>query len=229
MTDRRLPSAHALASASRLELLHLVAELGPSTIAVLALATGLHHNTVREHLAVLGDADLVRREPWADGRRGRPRMVYRATSSAERLADPEAVARTEAAIARAATARAVIDGADVSDPVTAGRGDACASLGGDDGRRGASCTGASREVYALESHLDSLGFDPEFEERALTFHLWRCPVADLARERQDVVCGVHQRLAQDVLDEAGGAYAVAALTPFCGRRSSRTGTFSRAR
>ena len=50
MTDRRLPSAHALSSASRLELLHLLAELGPSPVEDLARTTGLHHNTVREHL-----------------------------------------------------------------------------------------------------------------------------------------------------------------------------------
>lgn len=200
MTDRRLPSAHALSSASRLELLHLLAERGPSPVEELARTTGLHPNTVREHLATLGEADLVRREPQARGGRGRPRMVYRATTAAERLTEPDAVARTEAAVARTATARAVIDGWSTPAPgAAAPRDDA-----------------ASRAVYALEAHLDAFGFDPQFEEQALAFHLWRCPVRDLARERQDVVCGVHRRLAQGVLDEAGGAYEVDALRPFVG-------------
>lgn len=39
--------ASLLASPSRLELLHLLQQGGPSTIDVLARATGLHQNTVR--------------------------------------------------------------------------------------------------------------------------------------------------------------------------------------
>lgn len=75
---------------------------------------------------------------------------------------------------------------------------------------------AGRQLLALEAHLDAFGFDPVLEQAASTFHLWRCPFLELARERPDVVCSVHAGLAQGVLDQSGDAYEVEALTPFVG-------------
>ena len=45
----------------------------------LARAVGLHPNTVRWHLGVLGEQGLVQSAPVADGRRGRPSNLYRLT------------------------------------------------------------------------------------------------------------------------------------------------------
>ncbi len=222
-----LGRARALASPSRNELLHLLQQRGPTTIADLAEGTGLHPNTVREHLARLLEVDLVRREAEVRTVRGRPRMFYRATSGAEAVATPEGSARFEAGVARMAFARAIIEGFAAPEPDTRARAEAAGAAIGRSLRRDVPAAGskaatevpqdpAERGVLALEAHLDAFGFDPQWEGEAQTFHLWRCPFWEMAQERPDVVCGVHSGLAEGVLESAGGAMTVERLTPFVG-------------
>lgn len=200
MTTRRADVGRALASESRVELLARLQEDGPLHVEDLSAATGLHPNTVREHLAMLVDVDLVRREPEVRTVRGRPRMIYRATSARDVAEDPDALRRLELDIAQARRAAALVaDGAD-------GAGDASVQR----------TAGPTRDVLALESHLDRIGFDPVFEPGELTFHLWRCPFLELARTRQDVVCRLHTELAQGVLEQADGDHVVERLVPFVG-------------
>lgn len=220
--------ARVLASPSRNELLHLLQQNGTATVSDLASATGLHPNTVREHLGRLLEVDLVRREPEVRTVRGRPRMFYRATSGAEAVASPEASARFEAGVARMAFARAVIGGFAAPEPDTSARAKAAGVVVGRglqaDGmesakgveREDAERSDAERGVLALEAHLDTFGFDPQWDAEALTFHLWRCPFWEMAKERPDVVCAVHSGLAEGVLESAGGAMTVEQLTPFVG-------------
>ncbi|TNU72746.1 helix-turn-helix domain-containing protein [Miniimonas arenae] len=234
-------SASLLASPSRLELLHLLQQGGPSTIDVLARATGLHQNTVREHLARLADGGYVVGEPEIRSTRGRPRIVYRATRAADVIQDPEALRRLERSIAQAALTRALVGAFPVRDQsgaaTHAGREvgarlpiptpvagatratDAADPTDPNDADPTAPAdptAAAGRQLLALEAHLDAFGFDPVLEQVATTFHLWRCPFLELARERPDVVCSVHAGLAQGVLDQSGDAYEVEALTPFVG-------------
>lgn len=87
-------SVKTLSAISRVNLLRELQLHGPQTIAELATATGLHHNTAREHLHLLIDAGFVQARPEPVGGRGRPRMRYcTATSTApaanESVADPE--------------------------------------------------------------------------------------------------------------------------------------------
>lgn len=227
MEDRRSSAARLMASSSRVDLLHLLQQEGPSTIDALAQTLGLHANTVREHLARLTELDYVRREAEVRTTRGRPRMVYRATSSSDVLADPEAQARLNAAIAQTAFTSALMRefvgvGPDVADRATTAGRSIGRGLGATEephlgpAQNALPAPGSEREVLALEAHLDSFGFDPQLDSETLTFHLWRCPFLEMAKERPDVVCSVHKGLAQGVLEQAGGGLEVSELRPFVG-------------
>ena len=66
-------------SRSRTRLLEtLAASPLPMTLAALSTATGLHVNTVREHLEALEHGGRVQRESAAPRGRGRPASLYRA-------------------------------------------------------------------------------------------------------------------------------------------------------
>lgn len=231
MESNRFAAAQVLAAPSRVDLLHHLQRLGPTPISELATATNLHQNTVREHLARLIELDFVRREPEVRTTRGRPRMLYRATSAADALEDPRATERLERSIAQAAFTRALVEGFVGAAADAKGRAE---TAGASVGRSlptaevapgptatvttapGPAAPDADRELYALEAHLSSFGFDPELEADSLTFHLWRCPFLELAKERPQVVCSVHTGLAQGVLETAGGHLEVAELRPFVG-------------
>lgn len=234
-------SASLLASPSRVQLLHLLQQGGRSTIDVLARATGLHQNTVREHLARLAEGGFVVSEPEVRSTRGRPRIVYRATRAADVREDPEAARRLERAIAQAALTSALVRAFGPDDhsgaAERAGREvGAALSIREIAPTQDVDAAPPDRELLALEAHLDGFGFDPvlvpgdlgggagdgrsgedrdeqRVEERA-TFELWRCPFLALALERPDVVCSVHAGLAQGVLDQAGTRWQVDRLTPF---------------
>ncbi|MGP7959275.1 helix-turn-helix transcriptional regulator [Sanguibacter sp. A247] len=201
MSSATTALGRALAAGSRVELLHLLQTSGPLHLEDLVATTGLHSNTVRGHLAVLCEVDLVRREPEVRTVRGRPRMVYRATSAQDVADDPEASRRLDDSIEQARRAAAVVAHAwnDAAVP---------------DEAAGSATPG--RDVLALEAHLDRVGFDPVYEASEATFHLWRCPFVELARALPEVVCRLHEGLAQRTLDAAGGEHDVVRLQPFVG-------------
>ena len=201
MTTSRSAVGRALAAESRVELLHRLQTDGPRLVDDLVAGTGLHANTVREHLAVLVDVGLVRRTPEVRTVRGRPRMIYRVTTAEDLASDPDARSRLEADIAQARRAAALL-----------------AVAARDDGTTGRVPVpeGSERDVLALEAHLDRVGFDPVYAPGDLTFHLFRCPFVELARARQDVVCRLHTELAQSVLEQADGDHEVERLEPFVG-------------
>jgi len=239
-----LAPAALLASPSRVEILHVLQSEGPTTIDVLARATGLHRNTVREHLARLEAARYVRSEPEVRSTRGRPRIVYRVAVGRDARRDPEAEAATRRAVAHAMLSRALLEALDERDAPAAVAAARRAGARVAARQRPAGTADDDVALLALEAHLDALGFDPQAEPGrdgdgrdegtgadavdaadeadatdgadAVTFHLWRCPFVELARERPKVVCAVHAGLAQGVLDQAGGGYAVERLTPFVG-------------
>lgn len=75
-------SVKALSSISRVNLLRELQTRGPQTIDELAAATGLHHNTAREHLHLLMRAGYVRAEAVHRRQKGRPRLRYRTSNQA---------------------------------------------------------------------------------------------------------------------------------------------------
>lgn len=214
--DRRSPTARVLASASRVELLHALQDDGPQTTAALVARTGLHENTVREHLQRLVDARFVVREAEHRTTRGRPRTVYRAVTREDVRIDPRAARHLAESVARARLTRILLDGygAPVADVATSAQEAGRAMAGELPGLP----SGADDQVLALEAHLDRMGFDPVLDEAGTTFDLWRCPFLDLARERPEVVCSVHLGLAQGVLEHVGGPVRAERLVPFVGPR-----------
>lgn len=227
MTDTSITGTRrtrsALGSSRRVELLDALQRHGACTVGELAAETGLHENTTREHLQRLIAEGYVRRERGTPAGRGRPRMQYRATRPSDVHQDPGALRRLEESIAQAALAQALLDGYGraTSDVAGAAREDGV-RIGRDldtarpaapepDGR-----PSDERQVLALDAHLDRMGFDPVLERETMTFHLWRCPFLELARDRPDVVCSVHLGLAQGVLDQVGGPVRADRLQPFVG-------------
>ena len=221
MSVRRTPAARTLASGSRVDLLHLLQDGGEHTIGELAVATGLHENTTREHLQRLVSDGFAQRHPERRTVRGRPRMVYRAVSADDLRTDPREQDRIEESIARVALTRILLEGygREVASPTAAAQAAGRAMIVDRDLppiSPTTSTVGADRQLDALEGHLERLGFDPELDRSQLAFHLYRCPFLDLAKARPEVVCNVHLGLAQGVLDAVPGPVAARELLPFVG-------------
>ncbi|WP_222595688.1 helix-turn-helix transcriptional regulator, partial [Pseudonocardia asaccharolytica] len=171
----------------------------PVSIAALAVATGLHANTLREHLGALVDAGLVRRERAAAAGRGRPAWLYSVIPDEEL---PTGV--SEYAGLASALADAIERSSDSprSDAVAAGR---------TWGRQLASDTelgparpgnaGARQQVVRL---LDHLGFAPQPDARHAVVRLTRCPLLEAAHRHPEIVCGVHLGIVCGALEVYGG-------------------------
>ena len=209
-------------SASRAAVLEaLRAATEPTTLATLGETTGLHQNTLREHLEALVARGLAHRLRAAPSGRGRPAWLYEAT-------DPEiGVAGSEYA-GLAATLAAHIHRTS-SDPradaVAAGRawGRELARKAGAPDASGAAA--ARRKVVAL---LDDVGFAPEADDRATTAHLTRCPLLETAKEYPDVVCGVHLGIVRGALEEYGADSSRTDLQPFAEPGACRLELLTRA-
>lgn len=226
MVGRRVSAYRALASESRVKLLHALQQSdGPMTVDDLAAAIDLHVNTAREHLDRLIAAGFVSREPEVRCTRGRPRMLYRAVERVTAEACDER--------AREQLTRILVEGyghPSVSPAIAAERAgfgwatrlaEATPEADGDTGADetdGVSLTHHAHwlQLAALESHFEDLGFDPEADLEHLDVHLHRCPFYELARESTEVVCSVHLGLSRGVLARAGGPLVAEELEPFVG-------------
>jgi predicted ArsR family transcriptional regulator len=194
-------------SRSRSSLLEtLRAQTEPTTLAALAATSGLHANTVREHLDALVSDGLAHRHPEAPSGRGRPAWLYEATGS-------DAAAAPEYAGLAAALAGAIhqTSASPSDDAVAAGR-----EWGHELARERASgpapsAIAARREVVSL---LDEVGFAPQADARSSVVRLTRCPLLEAAHKYPDVVCGVHLGLAQGALEEYGADPDGTELLPF---------------
>jgi len=179
----------------------------PTTLAALVEVTGLHANTVREHLQALVRGGLVRRRRDESSGRGRPAWLYQATET------DEGSGRSEYAGLAAALA-AVIHGTSDSpreDATVAGT-----EWGHELARdRGTPATTngqtARRQVVEL---LEDLGFAPEADDRHSAVRLTRCPLLEAAHKYPDVVCGVHLGIIRGALQEYGADPAGTELFPF---------------
>ena len=182
----------AISSYSRVEIMHLLQQRPQRAIAELVEATGLHANTVREHVQRLIDAGYVIAETERRTTRGRPRVLYSAATGAHEGSSPVAVRRAEEAARRGDMLRRVYG----TDPD--------AELGPD----------ALHQLDALVEDLGDAGFEPLVDERALTVDLTPCPHASAA-EHRGILCGVHVGLMDSVLAQAGGPLRVEGVAPSC--------------
>ncbi|WP_426311341.1 helix-turn-helix transcriptional regulator [Cellulosimicrobium sp. E-16] len=214
----------ALASSSRLTLLHALQERGPMTVADLSREAALCPSATREHLQRLADAGFVRSAPEVRTTRGRPRILYEAIAGEDPPRDDGASRRLGESLVRAALTRAVLGHHEPGHHAAQGAGDDLAGTARAAGRRLVDVLRASgqdapeptpeNQLAALDDHLHQLGLDPELEEDRLRFHLYRCPFLTLAADREDVVCAVHLGLVQGVLAGVGGPVRAEALLPF---------------
>lgn len=174
-------------------------------MAALSALSGLHVNTVREHLEALTRHGLAHRHASAPHGRGRPAWLYAATGEE---GPPSEYAGLAAALA--ATIHRT------SDTPT----EDAAEAGTDWGRRLADERGAQptadaatarREVVDL---LDDLGFGADSDPGNTVVRLTRCPLLAAAHQYPDVVCGVHLGLVRGALVAHGADPEGTELVPF---------------
>lgn len=177
-----------LSSLSRIKLLHELQEHGATTVTELAAATGLHHNTVREHMHRLIDAGFVRSQPIPRTTKGRPKVLYRAATQAD---DPVRNSRRVAAKVRAEHGRKLIPFREVRlepDPL-------------------------DRQIDILDDHMQQCGFEAVLNADATHMTIHECPLSDLARDHPQV-CEVHFALIKDALELEDGPLTALAQHPF---------------
>lgn len=175
------PVCGPISSFSRVQILHLVQSRADRSIGELCEATGLHANTVREHLQRLIDGGYVIAEVERRSTRGRPRTLYSAATGAPGASSPVARDKAKAAAARGDLMRRMLPAA-----------------ASDLGRE------ADYQLDALIEHLEESGFEPVVDDERLTVDLSPCPHAAARPEDRPVLCQVHLSLMQGVLAEVGG-------------------------
>ena len=170
----------------------------------LARALGLHPNTVRWHLGVLGEQGLVQSAPAAEGRRGRPSSVYRLTPAGF------VQGRDEYHLLATMLTGIVAESPDLkADAYDSGmrwgrylHGKPSPSEPTDD----------RTTVRRVIEFLNEQGFDAEADGTTVCMH--RCPFDDLARTNPELICTLHHGIIDGALEEAGSSLRVTAIHPF---------------
>ncbi|WP_448060578.1 helix-turn-helix transcriptional regulator [Cellulomonas hominis] len=199
--------------AGRTILATLRAQPAPVTLATLVTATGLHTNTVREHLTALTDAGVVTRGRTAPQGRGRPAATYTALSSSA-TSEPELgpvsaeYAGLAAALASTIHRTSSSPGRDAADAGAAWGRELARTRPGLHPADDADPRGRVVDLLAV------LGFAPQPVAGSPSVLLTRCPLLDTARMYPDVVCAVHLGLVRGALGEYGADPEGAELHPF---------------
>ena len=188
---RRVEDYRGLTQLSRLRLLRAIQVTPDCTLNDLVAETGLHANTIREHLQVLEDEGLIVSATAHRGSRGRPPVVYRAVAAASE--SPAAERRIRLSVEHGDLLRRV-----------APELDRTTELG----------TDAVHQLDALYEHLEDAGFQPDLDDRSLRVDLVPCPYQTDVDEDRQLVCQVHQQLILDLLRQVPGPVEVRDLLPF---------------
>ena len=200
MPTRRTDTFRTLASLSRVELLHLLQVRGKRSLAELVEETGLHANTIREHIARLEARGYVTQEHEVRVGRGRPRTLYSAASG-------------KPGESNAAFRRMVSESAERGDFLRrylARTGDAPASELGED---------ALHQLDALDEHFDQCGIDALVDQETLAVDLANCPFDDVVALSDGLACTVHLGIVRSVLNQAGGPLEARELLPVHGPKA----------
>ena len=190
--------ANALADPTRFGIFRYVATAGhAATVAELTEYTGLNHNAVRQHLAVLVKAGLLVEGLYSAGTRGRPRLIYRVSPAAasDSLLSYERLAKV---LVRAFSASMT--------PRQAGK---------EEGMRDARAVEDSglhlSPSEVLNQVMSRWGFATHFDHREMgadTVTLTSCPLAQAVDLDARVVCSVHLGIVEGVLQATGGSRLV---------------------
>ena len=184
--------ARALGDPTRYSLFrYIVDSEQPVGVAELTAYVQLNHNAIRQHLAVLKEAQLVVEEIEVRETPGRPRLLYRL--------HPEAAGKWETRGPYTWLAGLLIDAVKFKrSPRQVGTKDGL--------RRGLEYSTAGDSVDAMEQELVQSGFRPSRSERGrqVDFVLGRCPFAEVAADNPDTVCQLHLGLAEGLAEGLGG-------------------------
>lgn len=150
----------------------------------------LNHNAVRQHLAVLKDADLVVEDIETRSRPGRPRLLY--------AIHPEALESWGRSGPYVWLSRLLADALRRNlEPREAGR---------EDGRlRAREVAGTAPPIDLLEDEIVRRAFKPTRVDKGkrIEFVLGRCPFADVAVDDPETVCNLHLGLVEGFVEELG--------------------------
>ncbi|WP_040163907.1 helix-turn-helix transcriptional regulator [Microbacterium gorillae] len=181
-----------ISSESRVRILAMLLERADRTIDELTEATGLHPNTVREHLQRLIESGFVLQSIEHRTTRGRPRTLYRAATGGDGSSSPVIRRKATEAAERGDMMRRIM-------PETIPDG-----LDADE----------LHQLDAVVEHLEESGFDPVVDEVELTVDLSPCQHA-AASGPNGTRCSVHLSLLRSVLTEVGGPLDVGEMRPAC--------------
>ena len=195
MTSGRPAAYSAISSYSRVEILHLLQTNPQQTVGDLVTATGLHANTVREHLQRLIERGFVATETEKRTVRGRPRVFYRSVDG-DQVSSELHRRNVEAAVERGDLMRRVMPETAVGD------------LDPD----------AQHQLDAVVEQLLDGGFDPVVDEEELTIDLTPCAHAESQAGHRQTLCEVHLGIMQGALSEAGGPLAIEGMRAACDPR-----------
>lgn len=193
---RPIDAYRGLAQSSRLRVLDALLDTPGIGLAELSAITGLHVNTLRDHLRILEKEGHVRSEVEHTGRRGRPRLRFAVVTATDRNEVAERHLRE--AIRHGDLMRAVLPATESTLP-----------------------TDATHQLDALYHHLDEVGLEPEVDEEALTIELAPCRFHALLADDGPVACRVHEELLRSLLERAGGPVVIDRVLPFTDAHSCR--------
>lgn len=185
--------ARALGDPTRHQVFRYLAEAdAPTDVAELTAHFGLNHNAIRQHLAKLVDADLVRETTAPATGRGRPKLLYTVAPTAESrwgaTGPYERLSRLLSEIIRT--------------------GDTAVEVGRREGRRLRGDESAPATVALVEHAMAREGFAPEIRpgRGRVDVVLQNCPFESTALGDPDTVCALHLGIAQGLVE---GSDAVA--------------------
>ena len=202
----RTPSGRRLSPTRAALLESLQAQPEPTSLPALVAATGLHANTVREHLDGLRKVGLVRRTQAPATGRGRPGWLYAATPQSHEDPRPE-----YAGLAAALAAIIVRTSPDPAAEARRAGAEWGRRLAADSASPDADAESARRGVAAI---FADMGFAPEADEDAHEVRLTRCPLLEAAHQQPDVVCSVHLGIAEGALESYDAPTEGLELLPF---------------
>ena len=184
--------ARALGGPTRYRLFRYIIDSDrPVGVAELTAYVRLNHNAVRQHLAVLKEAELVVEEVEARDSPGRPRLLYRL--------HPEAAGKWETSGPYAWLAGMLSEAMkyDLSSR----------EVGRQEGlQRGHEYSGIGDSVDTMERELIRSGFRPTRSERGrqVDFVLGRCPFEEVATGNPGTVCQLHLGFTEGLTQGLGG-------------------------
>jgi len=202
------PRLHrALAHPSRVRILRALREAGePRSAGELAREVDLHATTVRGHLDILSEADLVRAHHEDRQARGRPRLLYVATDG-EQAGGAEGY-RVLAEILAGHLAATATD--PVAEATRAGQAWGT-YLAQPPPYCRLSIEESERQVLDVFSDL---GFAPEWSEDRAEMWCHDCPFREVAEQHPDVACSIHLGLLQGALEATHSPLRATTLEPF---------------